>query len=89
VSLRATHRLPPQVLVDLPLVSEFASLRRQLRVIAITPGKMVGCEKHEDEKRVLAPLVFDDLHGLIAEELIGSRSARTHVLGVYKMLDAG
>src|SRR6266436_323850 len=86
-----THRLPPQVLVDLRLVSEVAPLRRQLRAIAVTPRKMIGRQKHEDEKRVFAPLPFDDLQGLIVEEPIWLQSGRAHahVLGVDKILDAG
>jgi hypothetical protein len=50
---------------------------------------MVGRQIHENEKRVLAPLAFDDLQGMIVEEPIGLQSARAHVLGVDKMRDAG
>src|SRR5260370_24920563 len=50
---------------------------------------MITCQVHEDEKRVLAPLAFDDLQRLIVEEPIGLQSARAHVFGVDKMRDAG
>ena len=84
-----TDRLAPKILVGLGIIAEIAPAGHQIGTETIVPREVVCSRIGEEEQRCAPTLTRDDVGCCVIEEMIGFDAARTKLLHVEEMLDAG
>src|SRR5207247_8070398 len=83
------HRRAHQICVDLLHVAWIFPLLRQIRPVAIVPGKVISGEIDENEYRSVFVLFGNHSHRCIEEETVRFELARTEIVLLVETLHAG